>query len=191
MKKILALCLMAVICFSAQAQIVSSTSSTKIKVYEGRHGLSYGVSLAGGYGAFMEKDRWVRYTGTVGLYGDIGYNFGPHFYLGASLGVQQRTLNWYDTPSDNVKPVAVRFLINPRVYFLSADSSPFVDLRGGVDVSSPFDKFARLELGLGYLFNFGLEVAAGVDNEFWAPTDGIKEVFKMGGIYFRIGYKFR
>ena len=190
MKRLVVLVALLFVSFGVSAQIVTSTSRIKTQTIPNRDGLSYGVGVAGSF-AFDQPDEWMTYSNTMGVWGDVGYYFSPHFYAGGSLGIQYRDLNDASEGSILHKPIVLRLLGNVRYLFSSEANTLFVDYRAGVNVANPFEDYGRAELGVGYLWNNTWEITAGLENELWNALDGFSEIVKSKGFYIRLGYRFR
>ncbi len=164
MKRLLILVtLLATTTFVAHAQYESASALNGVNYYE-RQGWSIAASLSGG-DAITSSYEWQAGM-DVGLYADGGYHFNPWFYLGATLGVNYVKI--YDQTS-HYKSITGQFMINPRVYILPGPTSPFIDIRGGVNLWPPF--YGRLEALVGCLILGHFEVAVGVANTHYAAFD--------------------
>ena len=183
---------------SANAQMVGATNNqaTRTANYSSgnRAGWSYGLSAVGSMG--FKGDAWESYKNSVGIWADGGYNITSQFYMGVALGFQARTevTTYYDgwqyvpTTSPHKAP---RLLFGARYYFSPQPNTMFVDGRFGVQINDPFDEYGRTELGIGFAFGNGFEVAAGLENEMWDALDDFEDAVKTKGLYVRIGYRFK
>lgn len=184
--------------FSANAQMVgatnSQTSGPRYQTSSVRSGWSFGLSALGSMG--FKGDAWESYKNSVGIWADGGYNITSQFYMGVALGFQARTevTTYYDgwqyvpTTSPHNAP---RLLFGARYYFSPQPNTMFIDGRLGVQIDDPFDEYGRTELGVGFAFGNGFEVAAGLENEMWDALDGFRDFVKTKGLYVRIGYRFK
>ena len=184
--------------FSANAQMVGATNSQAYQsrryVSRDRIGWSFGLSALGSMG--FKGDAWESYKNSVGIWADGGYNITSQFYMGVALGFQARTevTTYYDgwqyvpTTSPHNAP---RLLFGARDYFSPQPNTMFIDGRLGVQIDDPFDEYGRTELGVGFAFGNGFEVAAGLENEMWDALDGFGEFIRTKGFFVRVGYRFK
>ena len=184
--------------FSANAQMVGATNSQssgpRYQTSSVRSGWSYGLSAVGSIG--FKGDAWESYKNSVGIWAEGGYNITPQFYAGVALGLQvrnQKDSYWdgYSYVPYYYKYKAPRLLFGARYYFSPQPNTMFVDGRFGVQINDPFDEYGRTELGIGFAFGNGFEVAAGLENEMWDALDDFEDAVKTKGLYVRIGYRFK
>lgn len=184
--------------FSANAQMVGSTNNANANYgrYNSgtRSGWSYGLSAVGSLG--FKADTWGTYKNSAGIWAEGGYNVTSQFYMGAALGVQVRKelgsyWDGYEYATQYYKHTAPRLLFGARYYFSPQPNSMFVDGRFGVQIDDPFDEYGRTELGVGFAFGNGFEVAAGLENEMWDALDGFGEFVRTKGFFVRVGYRFK
>lgn len=183
---------------SANAQMVGATNNQALRtnntVSRDRTGWSYGLSAVGSIG--FKGDDWDSYKNSVGIWAEGGYNITPQFYAGVALGLQvrnQKEAYWdgYSYVPYYYKYKAPRLLFGARYYFSPQPNTIFVDGRFGVQINDPFDEYGRTELGIGFAFGNGFEVAAGLENEMWDALDDFEDAVKTKGLYVRIGYRFK
>ena len=183
---------------SANAQMVGATNNQALRtnntVSRDRAGWSYGLSAVGSIG--FKGDDWDSYKNSVGIWAEGGYNITPQFYAGVALGLQvrnQKDSYWdgYSYVPYYYKYKAPRLLFGARYYFSPQPNTIFVDGRFGVQINDPFDEYGRTELGIGFAFGNGFEVAAGLENEMWDALDDFEDAVKTKGLYVRIGYRFK
>ena len=183
MKKIVLIALLCMMSIGASAQLVSSTSSMRIKRKAAdRAEWSYGVSAIAAKG-FKE----IEYDFSGGLWLDGGYYFTSQFYAGASLGLQYCDVaDYYGGAYSSVK-----FLLGVRYLFSPEENTLFADLRAGVNVANPFRDYGRYELGIGYMLHNHFEITIGIENERWDALDGPEYLTQVNGAFVRLGYRFR
>lgn len=184
MKRILLVLAFLALPFVAGAQLVQSSSMVKVKtktrIENIRQGWSVAASISGGdvvKGAHSGMD--------LGAYADGGYHFNSWLYLGATLGASYWEIPDASEYSGVEKKLRPQFMINPRFYFFNKSTSPFIDFRGGVNLTKHF--YGRLELLAGCVIVNHFEVAIGVCNNRYAFGDN---VFKEIRTCYRAGYRF-
>lgn len=186
MKRILILLALLAVPVLASAQLVQSSSMVKVKTKTHteniRHGWSIAASIAGG-----DVIKGYHKGFDIGLYADGGYHFNSWFYLGATLGANYRDIpdSVNGTKDDSEDKVRPQFMLNPRFYFLNKSTSPFIDLRAGVNLAEPF--YGRYEMLIGCVIANHFEIAAGIGNSHYAFGSN---VFSEIRTCFRAGYRF-